>query len=146
MKLVKRKNYQPAFNSFFDDFFTRDLFGQEREFPFNSAAPSVNIINNDDSFLIEVAAPGLNKEDFNLEIDNDILSISYEKKEEEKEETGKYTRREFSFESFKRTFTIPENVVNSEAIEAKYDNGILKLNLPKREEAKVQPKRTIEIG
>jgi HSP20 family protein len=145
MKLVKRSNYQPAFNSFFDDFFTKDVFGQHGEFPFKGTAPSVNIINNDDAFVIEVAAPGMKKEDFNLELDNNLLSISYEKKEE-KEETGKYTRREFSYESFKRSFTIPENVVNGEAIQAKYEDGILRLNLPKKEEAKVQPKRAIEIG
>jgi HSP20 family protein len=145
MKLVKRNNYHTAFNSFFDDFFAKDLFSPESEVPFKGTVPSVNIINNDESFVIEVAAPGMKKEDFNLELDNNLLSISYEKKEE-KESSGKYTRREFSYESFKRTFTIPENVVNGEAIQAKYEDGILRLHLPKKEEAKVQPKRAIEIG
>ena len=146
MKLIKRKNYQPAFNSFFDDFFTKDFFGTELHTPFNGTHPSVNVIEHDDAFNIEVAAPGLNKDDFKLELDNDILTISFEKKSEEETKKGKYTRREFSFNSFKRSFTLPEHVVEAEKIEAKYEDGILRLNLPKREEAKVQPKRTIDIG
>lgn len=147
MKLIKRNNYQPSFPSFFDDIFTKDLFGMDRDFsPFKSN-PAVNIKENDESFKIEVAAPGLKKEDFNVELDQNVLTISFEQKgeKEEKDEKEKFTRREFSYSSFKRSFTIPENVVNAEEINAQYNDGILSLHLPKKEEAKVQAKRLIEI-
>ncbi len=145
MKLIKKRNYQPAFPTFFDDFFTKDFLGLERDTSWVKSNPAVNIKEVDDAFLIEVAAPGLTKEDFKLEMDKNILTISFENKEE-KEETGKYTRKEFSYTSFKRSFTIPTETVDVERIDAKYDNGILNLHLPKKEEMKEKAKRTIEVG
>lgn len=147
MKLIKRNNYQPSFPSFFDDIFTKDLFGMDRDFAPFKTTPAVNIKENEESFKIEVAAPGLNKEDFNVELDQNILTISFEQKDEkeEKDEKEKFTRREFSYTSFKRSFTIPENVVNAEEINAQYNDGILSLTLPKKEEAKVKAKRLIDI-
>ncbi|MCR9286424.1 MAG: Hsp20/alpha crystallin family protein [Bacteroidetes bacterium] len=116
-----------------------------------SSIPAVNIKESDEGFNLELAAPGLGKEDFKLELENDILTISAEKKveketaEENENKTEKYTRREFSFQSFKRTFTLPETVDISN-INANYENGVLLVNLPKKEEAKPQPARLIEIA
>ena len=87
----------------------------------------------------------MTKEDFNLELNDDVLTISSEKKVENEEKKDNYTRREFSFQSFKRSFSLPETV-DSANIHAKYENGILTIDLPKKEEAKPQPARTIEIG
>ena len=145
MKLIKRRNYQPSFPGFFDDFFTKEFIGWDKDHSWGKSTPAVNIKETDEAFNIEVAAPGLTKEDFNLEVDNDLLTISFEKKEE-KEEVGEYTRKEFSYASFKRSFTIPTDTVDPEAIDAKYENGILNLQLPKKEEVKAKAKRTIEVG
>ena len=93
-------------------------------------------------FLIDVAAPGLTKDDFKVHYDNGRLSISSEKKNEVEEKEGeKITRREFSYQSFQRSFTVAENVVDPEKIAANYENGILHISLPKREEVKPKPKR-----
>jgi HSP20 family protein len=145
MKLIKRKNFSPAFPTFFDDFFTRDLLDWDRDLAPFKTNPAVNIIEHDEHYAIEVAVPGLAREDFNVELDDNLLTISFEKKEE-KEETGKYTRREFRYASFKRSFTLPEGSVDTDKIDANYESGILKLVLPKREEAKARAKRTINIG
>lgn len=134
----------PSFNNFFDDFF-------KGEFPtINSTNNNtgVNISETDADYLIEVALPGLEKSDFNVNIEQDLLTISAEKKVEntdEGEENGrKYTRKEFNFTSFKRSFYLPENV-NSDDISAAYNNGILSLTLPKVEIEEAKPK-TIEIS
>ena len=109
--------------------------------------PAVNIEEFEDKFTLELAAPGKAKSDFNIELDNDLLTISSEVKNENttEDENRNYTRREFSFESFKRSFTLPDTINTSE-VSANYDNGILIINLPKREEAKTQPKRMIDIS
>ncbi len=105
--------------------------------------PKVNIQENDDAFTIEVAAPGYRKEDFNVELDNNLLTISAVK--EEKEESNKYSHYEFTYGSFKRSFTLPKDKVKASKIEAKYEDGILNILMPKKEEAKAQPKRLIDI-
>jgi HSP20 family protein len=106
----------------------------------------VNIRENDNSYEVELMAPGMKKEDFNIELDNELLTISAEiKSENNTQEEGKFTRREFSYSSFKRTFTLPETV-KEEDINAVYQDGILKISLPKKEEALPKPKRMIEIG
>lgn len=107
--------------------------------------PAVNIKENEDSFEILLAAPGLNKEDFSIEIDENILKISSEFKQNEEVKEEKFSRREFNFSSFKRAFTLPETV-NEDKIEAAYVNGILKLSLPKKEEALPKEKRSIQIS
>lgn len=113
----------------------------------NSSLPAINVRETEDEFLIEVAAPGLKKDDFRIDYDNGRLTISSEKKEEnEEKKKGKVTRREFSYTSFQRTFTAPESVVNAEKIKAKYDNGILHITLPKREEIKPKPAKQIAIN
>jgi HSP20 family protein len=143
MNLIKR-NAVP-FPSIIDELLKPDWLGGMQNF--NTNVPAVNIKETDTSFGIELAAPGKNKEDFNIEIDHNVLTISSEEKTEKEEKTneGKYTRKEFSYASFRRAFTLPETV-NTESINATYENGVLHVALPKREEALPKPKRLIEIG
>lgn len=113
----------------------------------DSTLPAVNVVENKDEYQIDVAAPGMDKNDFKLNYDNGRLTISSEKKDEKEEKEGKVvTRREFSYQSFQRSFTVPENVVNAEKITANYNNGILHVKLPKREEVKPKPAREIKIS
>ncbi|MBN1599165.1 MAG: Hsp20/alpha crystallin family protein [Bacteroidales bacterium] len=112
----------------------------------NTSLPAVNVKEDDNKYLIDVAAPGMKKDDFKLNYDNGSLTISSEKKEENEENNGKYTRREFSYQSFQRTFNVPEDMIDSGKIEAKYDDGILHISLPKKEEAKPKPARSIKIS
>ena len=95
--------------------------------------------------MVEMAVPGLKKSDFKLDLDNQLLSISTETKEDYEHEEENYTRREFGYSSFKRTFTLPETV-DDEKIDATYKDGILNILLPKKEEAKQKPSRTIKIS
>lgn len=143
MTLV-RKNTAPYFPAVLDELLNTDWLGGRTQ---NLVAtnPAVNIIEKDTTFTLEVAAPGIKKEDFNIELNNDLLTISVSRdtSEQDKDEV-KYTRREFSFASFKRSFTLPESI-NTAEISASYEDGILVVGLPKREEAQVQPARLIEI-
>lgn len=146
MSLIKRNeaNWLP---SVFDDMFKTDwLGGTTNVNSIGTTIPAVNIQESDDNFLVAVAALGKTRENFKIELDNDVLTISSEEKNEDEtsEKNGKFTRREFSYSTFKRAFSLPETVDN-EKISASYNNGVLEINLPKREEAKVQPKRLIEI-
>ena len=145
MALVKFSNSYP---SLFDRFLDNDWFDWEhRNFSeTNTTLPSVNIKESVDDFEVEVAAPGLGKDDFKIELNHDLLTISSDKKvEDETKEGENFTRREFSYQSFSRSFTLPDSV-NSEKIEAKYENGILKVMIPKKEEAKPKPVRQISIS
>lgn len=110
-----------------------------------SARPAVNIAENENSYGIEVAAPGFDKNEFNIKIENNQLIISAVKNEEVKNETTKYTVREFNTSSFERTFNLPENQIDEDHINANYDNGILKVLLPKREEAKPKAPKQIAV-
>jgi HSP20 family protein len=112
----------------------------------NSTLPAVNIKETDHDFMIEVAAPGMKKEDFRVNYDNGRLTISSERKDESEEKEGKYTRKEYSYQSFQRSFTVPETVVNGEKIGAKYSEGILHITLPKRDEIKPKPAKEIKIS
>ncbi len=146
MSLIKRNeaNWLP---SVFDDMFKTDwLGGTTNVNSIGTSIPAVNIQETEDSFSVEVAAPGKTKADFNIELDNDVLTISSEEKKENEtsDKNGKYTRREFSYSNFKRAFSLPDTV-NSEQISASYKDGVLFIDLPKREEAKVQAKRMIDI-
>lgn len=144
MTLVKRSN--DLFPTFFDDFFGRDWF-VNNDLAERATMPSVNIKENEDGYEVEMAAPGMNKKDFKVELDNDTLMISYEKEErkEDKNDEGKYTKREFNYQSFRRSFTLP-NTVEADKIEATYKEGLLKLSIPKKEEAKQKPSRLISIS
>ena len=149
MTLVKYRPNRNLFfpkriNNFFDDFLTKDW--EEGFMNFNSH-PKVNILDKSDHYEIHFAAPGLQKSDFNIELNNDRLTISYEKKEENKEgsEESDYTLREFSYERFERTFNLPLSVDKGK-IKADYVNGLLNISVPKTEEAKVKPVREIKVG
>lgn len=143
MNLVK-KNHSHFFPSLMDELFRADLGGRQMNFNAPSVPP-VNIKETESAYEVELSAPGKKKEDFNIEVDNDLLTISSEFKSESNTEEGKYTRREFSFSSFKRSFTLPETVKEDE-IKAGYENGILKITLPKKEEALPKAKRLIDVG
>jgi HSP20 family protein len=138
MTLVKFNNHpvRKTIDTVFDELFNNIPARWNEGF---SAAP-VNIHESTDGYQLEVSAPGLNKEDFNVNVDKGLLTISYEKKEEKTTEEYKTVRREFSQRSFKRTFTVDE-LVDVDNIQAKYDNGVLKLYLPKKEQAKNSPKQ-----
>jgi len=147
MTLIRYNDFLPRF---FDDNFTKELdqwFGSNQQ-PSKSFSPAVNVKEEKDAYQVEVAVPGMKKEDFKVEIDHDLLKVSakQEDKKEEKEENGKYMRREFRFKSFERSFRLPKNEINGDNIEARYEDGILFLNLPKREEAKEKPARLIDIA
>jgi HSP20 family protein len=133
--------------SIWDNFFNRDLFNWESNFAnTGNSIPAVNIKETPDSFLVEMAAPGMDKKDFKIELDGAALTISSEKQNEsEEKEWENYSRKEFSYQSFYRTFHLPKEVVNADKIHAKYENGLLQLEIPKREEAKQKPVRLIDI-
>ena len=112
----------------------------------NSTMPAVNIRETDHDYLIEVAAPGMKKDDFKVNYENGRLTISSEKKDENEEKSGTFTRKEYSYQSFQRSFTVPETIVNGEKINAKYSDGILHITLPKRDEIKPKPAKEIKIS
>ena len=141
MELMTRKNaWLP---SLLEDIFDEKL--TESGFNTMKSLPAVNIEEQEDKYVLELAAPGKTKKDFDIELDNDLLTISSEIKEEHKTEDKDFTRREFSYESFRRSFTLPDSVDTSK-VKANYKNGVLLVDLPKREEAKKQPKRLIDIS
>nr|WP_315221786.1 Hsp20/alpha crystallin family protein [uncultured Flavobacterium sp.] len=150
MNLIKRNGSRvPAFQRlFFDDVFGRDLFNWENNnFSTTSTTlPSVNIKETDDDYEVEVAAPGMNKDDFNITLDNGQLIISSSKQQQANTEEENYTRREFSYQSFQRSFVLPKNVVDEDKIRARYENGLLLLTIPKLEQAKQKSPRMIEIS
>jgi len=148
MSLVKRENYSPTWSSFFNDFLNRDWYdwNNQNYSLTNTTIPSVNIKENDDEFDVEMAAPGMVKEDFKIELNNSLLTISSEKQAENQSREGKnITRREFSYQSFSRSFALPA-IVETDRITAKYENGILKINIPKKDEAKPKPLKQISVS
>lgn len=150
MSLIRRNgNLFSSFPSVFnDDFLTRDLFnwGLSNNSMTGTTIPAVNIKENAESFQVEMAAPGMTKDDFKIELEGNVLTITSEKNlENEVDEGEKYSRKEFSYQSFQRTFTLSKEVVDDEKIEAKYQNGVLHLTIPKKEEAKKKPPRMIQI-
>jgi len=140
MTLIKRVNNN--FPGLLAGFPTRD-FNEFLGTDFSFTLPAVNVSESKDDFRIEVAAPGLKKENFKLHLDHNRLTISSQVESEQKQE--KYTRKEFSYQSFQRSFTLPQTV-DTEKISASYLDGVLLITLPKREEAKVKPARAIEIA
>lgn len=111
-----------------------------------SKVPAVNIKETDNNYVLELSAPGYGKDEIKIEVENEVLSISGEHKTENEEKEGTtYTRREFSYGAFKRSFSLPETI-DSDNIEAKCDNGIVKITLSKKEEAKPKPPRSIKIS
>lgn len=128
-----------------DNFFSPSVFGFNSKFFDLSdfpVVPEANIIETPKEFKIELAAPGLTREDFKVEVENNVLSVSAQKEEEEKKEKKNYRKREFSYTSFWRSFVLPENVL-AENIDAKYEHGVLLITLPKKENS--SPKQTQQI-
>jgi HSP20 family protein len=139
----------PSIPGFFNDFFNSDLmdWGLSNFAGTNSTLPAVNVRETDNEFIVEVAAPGMERKDFKVDYQNGRLTISSEKKEESKDEKdGKVTRREFNYQSFQRVFNVPEDMVNVDDISAKYTDGILYITLPKKDEVKPKPAKTIKIS
>lgn len=133
-----------TFSNFIENFFgDEDLMGNW--WRGRMEMPAVNITEDGKFFKMELAAPGMKKEDFKVEVDKGVLTVHAEAKMEKKEEDKNYTRQEFSYRSFERCFRLPDNV-NADNIEAHYENGILELKLPKLKEEKVEKARKIEIG
>jgi len=141
MSIVKRNNV--LFPSLMNEFFKPDWFGGMDNVNYN--VPAANVKETESEYLLELAVPGRKKEDFNVEIDNDVLTISSEVKNEDSTVDEGYTRKEFTFSSFKRVFSLPETVA-ADKINASYEDGVLKFVLPKKEEALPKPKRLIEIA
>lgn len=142
---AKRNRLVPAL---FEDFFNERFFDS----PFfkvngsnGSLVPDVNVIENPANFQIEIAAPGLDRNDFKVEVANGLLNISAEKKEEKNEEGKNYTRKEFSYNSFSRSFQLPDNLV-ADDVDAKYDNGVLRLTLPKKELSEPEQAKQVTVG
>lgn len=137
-------NFNSAINNIFDDFFNSNIsnfVGSD----FVSNIPSVNVSETGDDFKIELAAPGLVKDDFDINVEKDQLTISVKKEISNNVKDEKFTRKEYSYNSFSRSFHLPKGV-KSDAIAAHYENGILGIILPKKEEAKELPARKIEIS
>ncbi len=140
MALVRFSNHLPSvFNRFFDG----DMLDWSNDV--NTTLPSVNIKETKEGFELEVAAPGFDKNDFKLELNHDVLTISSEKQTQDEQREGEhYTRREYCYSSFKRSFVLPDTA-DAEKINAEYKDGILGIIIPKKEEAKPKNRRMIEI-
>ena len=130
-------------SNFFDDFFSRDIsgfFGSD----FSLSRPSVNVVETNEGYRLEVAAPGLEKEDFELSVDRGYLAISARKEQRDEIKGDKFMRREFNYSSFTRSFQLPEGVEAGD-IAASYEKGVLKVSIPKKEKEKAEVARVIEI-
>ena len=126
--------FQNFFDSDFNDFFSRRM-----------SDPAANILESPEAFQLELAAPGMNKDDFKIHLENNILTVSADMEDEKREEGKNYTRKEFYYGSFSRSFTLPK-IIDFDKIKADYDNGVLKVLLPKKEEAKLEVKKEIKIS
>ena len=150
MTLVKRNgNLLNPLPMLFDDFFNRDLFNWNNSnfSDTNTTIPAVNIKETPENYEVEVAAPGMTKKNFKVELDGNSLTISSERSNQKEEKEGeRYFRKEFSYQSFQRTFNLQKDVVDIDKIEAKYENGLLHLMIPKKEEVKQKPPRLIQIS
>jgi HSP20 family protein len=140
--MIRRKSFVPGFA---DEFFGKDFLADFFDDKTGVSMPSVNIIESKDDFRIEVAAPGLSKKDYKLKVENNVLTISSEKEEKKEENEVRFMRREFSYSSFSRSFTLPMTV-DADKISASYAEGILTVTIPKKEEAKEKPAREIKIS
>jgi HSP20 family protein len=134
-----------AWPNLVEEFFNGDLFPRFLDAESKQSLPAVNISESRDDYRIDVAAPGLNKEDFKVNLENNVLTVSSEKEEKQEDKDEKVMRKEFSYFSFSRSFTLPLTV-NAEKIRATHKDGILQVIIPKKEEAKEKPSREIKIS
>ena len=150
MKTLIRQNSTlfPSLPSLVEDFFNREWADSSlADRSFASTLPAVNVLEDNDQIIIDVAAPGMKRDDFKVELDQNVLTISSHKEEkhEEKTEGANYTRKEFNYQSFQRSFSLPENKVDGQKITARYIDGILQITVPKKDEAKVKPVKQIMV-
>ncbi|MDX1667130.1 MAG: Hsp20/alpha crystallin family protein [Saprospiraceae bacterium] len=131
-------NFSQWIEDFFNDRMDRVYTGS------NLSLPAVNVMERNDEFLLELAAPGMVRDDFNIKVENGVMTISAQHKEEKERDFDDYTRREFNYSTFERRFTLPENV-EEEKINAKYENGVLRISIPKLETTKAELSRTIDV-
>jgi len=143
MTLIKRTYPEfPQISNWLEDIFAKDF---DMVSKFKGTIPLVNIKEEKDCYIIQLAAPGKKKEDFELDLDNNVLTISCSAEKDEVVKQENYTKREFNYTAFKRAFTLPE-IAEAENISAKYDAGILEITIAKKDESKIQTKRKIDIG
>ncbi len=140
---LRKRNSLPTL---IDEFFGRDFFpGFFSDMEYGKNTPAVNILEGKDDYRIEVAAPGLDKKDFKIDLDNNVLTIRSEKEEKQEESEDKWMRREFRYSTFARSFSLPDSV-DGEKISASHKDGVLTLILPKKEHAKIKPSKQISIS
>ena len=147
MKLANfNRNYEgfPVYNNFFDNFLNNDYSGCYYDSN-SKRVPAANIIEGKDDFRIELAVPGMSKKDFKINLDKNILTVEGGKEIKNEENIEKFTRKEFSYNVFKRSFKLIDSV-DSGKIDAKYSDGVLNIIIPKREEAKEKPIREIKVS
>ena len=145
--LPVKRTLLPAVSRFFDDDWDTLFDWTSRHFSnTDTTLPSVNVKEEDDAFTVEMAAPGMKKEDFQIELKDNILTIKSELKEEKEDTKASYTRREFSYRSFHRAFNLNNQVVDDAKIKASYQDGILNIGIPKKEEAKPKAPKVITIS
>jgi len=144
MKWRKPVQMIPYFSGVFDNFFNSDFNGF-LGLDESVAVPSVNVKESGTDFRIDVAVPGMNKDDLTIKVDKDVLTIKGERNDDTKNDDGSFTRKEFGYNVFHRSFNVPDSV-DSSKIEAKYENGILAVTLPKLDEAKAKPEMVIKIA
>lgn len=147
MSLIKTKKSGDLFPSLLSDFFDTDRFLSPRwlEREFENTIPSVNIRENGKEFSIDLAAPGFSKDQFHVNVEDNVLTVSAEREEEKKDKGERFTRKEFSYNSFSRSFTLPQSV-NADKVDAKYENGVLRLTLPKKEVTISKPAKQINVA
>jgi HSP20 family protein len=150
-KILEDKTMLPSLRnrtslpSLVEEYFNGDFLPRFFDVENYNSVPAVNIVESKDEYRIDVAAPGLNKEDFRINIEKNVLTVSSEKEEKREENDEKIMRKEFSYYSFKRCFSLPETI-NADKIKAIHKDGILQIVVPKREEAKEKPAREIKIS
>lgn len=135
------KQYVPAY---WDDFFNNSIFNDFHKATCNGTTPAVNVVEEEKGYRIDVAVPGLSKKDFHIDLEDDVLTISSDQKEGKEDKKHNYMRREFSYASFKRSFQLPETI-DQENIKASHVDGILTIQLPKKEEVVEKAPKQIEI-
>lgn len=142
MALIRNSSWPTLRGSWLSDLFDDERYSSP--WAKSSSVPAVNVKETDKTFEVDVAAPGFNKKDFNISVDNGLLTVSAERQEEKEKEGDNYTRREFGYESFSRSFNLPTNT-NEEDISAKYENGILRLSIAKKNQPESKLRKAIDI-
>lgn len=146
MSLIKFNKNRFPWNNNLVDFFDCDTLFNDDFFNMEKSLPAMNVKEHENNFEIELASPGFEKKDFEITMNDDILEVSAEKSKEEEDKDDDYTRKEFNYRSFRRSLQLPKTVDDSKDVKATYKNGILKLQLMKKEEAKEKSKRVIEVA